>query len=310
MRRKATLDDKVILILILAVVSISLFVPFGYYTLIPLVLVLLHQLLLRAIFRGPTKRSLPFSDTNWDVIKANNNGADVYGFLRFHEEVSDLVVFIHGWQSSSEKFIERIKIFDEKGMHTLAIDMRGHGMAPSTNEWTAGKVIQDVVTLLGQIDSSRVKKVHFYGHSLGGFICLGMNKDRHQGWWKEKYGTLMLESPMVAFSPIMEEMSSRLSFMSPLIRRWAVKGFNKIHPEVGGLTWTDIDIPSWGLPTCPTLLLQAANDSRLGRYHYDLLMKQDLDIHPHLIDSLTHSKNRINEERDAIIRDWIEKMIL
>ena len=96
----------------------------------------------------------------------------------------------------------------------------------------------------------------------------------------------------------------------PLLKRWAVKGFNRIHPEAGGLVWSDIDIPKWGLPTVPTLLLQAANDSRLGRYHYDLLMEQDIQLHPHLIESLTHSKNKINEERDDLIRLWIDEMIL
>ena len=51
-----------------------------------------------------------------------------------------MVVLIHGWQSSSEKFTERMYLFRAiRGLHTLSIDMRGHGMAPDTLEWTAGK---------------------------------------------------------------------------------------------------------------------------------------------------------------------------
>ena len=115
---------------------------------------------------------------------------------------------------------------------------------------------------------------------------------------------------MVAYSPILEEMASRISFMMPLLKRWAVKGFNRIHPEVGGLEWSDIDIPKWGLPSVPTLLLQASNDTRLGRFHYDLLMKQDIELYPHLLDTLTHSKNKINIERDELINKWIDEMIL
>lgn len=310
-RRKATWDGRAILFLIVGtIVSTIVLLPVSIFSLvIPLTttLLIIHQLLLRVIFRGPSKRSLPFSESEWDVIQIQENGVDIYGYINYQSVKTDLVVFVHGWQSSSEKFTERIRMFKDRGLHTLAHDMRGHGIAPDTAEWTAGKVIQDLKTLLDSIDNSKVNKVHFYGHSLGGFICVGMHNDRHQGWWKDRYGTLMLESPMVAYSPIMEEMSSRFSILTPYLKRWALKGFNKIHPEVDSLQWEDIDMPAWGVPQVPTLLLQAKNDSRLGTYHYDLLKEQDMDLHPHLIESLTHSKNRVNTERDEIIITWIEE---
>ena len=44
------------------------------------------------------------------------------------------------------------------GLHTLAVDMRGHGMAPDTPEWTAGKVIEDVKIILEQVDQIENKK--------------------------------------------------------------------------------------------------------------------------------------------------------
>ena len=309
-RRKATWGGKSILTAILVSSLFAIFVPYGLIAIPLLFVILIHQALLRIIFRGPSKRSGVLSEPGWDLIHASNDGVDVYGFSNLQPEESDLVVFIHGWQSSSDKFIERMKIFRNKGLHTLAIDMRGHGIAPETPEWTAGKVISDVKALLSSIDNSNVKKVHFYGHSLGAFICLGMQHERHQGWWKDRCSTIILESPMVAYSPIMEEMSGRISFLLPLLKRWALKGFNKIHPEIKGLEWSDIDIPSWGLPKVPILLLQSANDKRLGRFHYDLLMSQEIEIQPHLIQSLTHSKNRVNIERDDIIRKWIDEMII
>lgn len=309
-RRKATWDGKSILTAILISSLIAIFVPYGFISLPILLIIIIHQTLLRIIFRGPSKRSGVLSEPGWDLVHTINDGVDVYGFSNFQENDTDLVVFIHGWQSSSEKFIERMKIFHERGLHTLAVDMRGHGIAPETAEWTAGKVIGDVKAILSSIDYSKVQNVHFYGHSLGAFVCLGMHHKRHQGLWKERCATLILESPMVAYSPIMEEMSGKISFLLPLLKRWAMKGFAKIHPEIDGLEWKDIDIPSWGLPEVPILLLQSANDRRLGRFHYDLLMKQDVEIHPHLIESLTHSKNRVNEERDNLIRKWIDEMII
>ena len=309
-RRQATWDGYAILSLLSISVIVIIFTPYAIVVTIAASLVIIHQLLLRVMFAGPPKRSLPFSDENWDVVSTKNGVVDVYGFLNLQDKDTDLVVFIHGWQSSSEKFVDRMNIFRSKGLHTLAIDMRGHGMAPSTDEWTAGKVILDVKALLESIDRTKVNKVHLFGHSLGAFICLGLQNDRHTGWWKDDCSTIILESPMVAYSPILEQMASRISFMMPLLKRWAVKGFNKIHPEVEGLDWSDIDIPKWGLPKVPTLLLQAANDSRLGRFHYDLLLEQDIEIYPHLIDTLTHSKNKVNLERDELIRKWIDEKIL
>ena len=85
----------------------------------------------------------------------------MYGFVNYQDHETDLVVLIHGWQSSSEKFTERMYLFKNKGLHTLAVDMRAHGMAPDTPEWTAGKVIQDVKLILEQIDRSKIKKSIF-----------------------------------------------------------------------------------------------------------------------------------------------------
>ncbi len=309
-RRRATLDGYAIFVLLSFTVILSLLTPYAIILVVFSVLVMIHQILLRIIFRGPEKRSKPFFDKGWEIVHADNNGFDIYGFINYQSQKSDLVVFVHGWRSSSEKYTERMQLFRDRGLHTLAIDMRGHGMAPDTPEWTAGKVIQDIKLMLNEIDKERVEKIHFYGHSLGAFVCIGMHHERHNGWWKENYGTLMLESPMVAYSPILEQNSAKISFMLPLLKKWALKGFNKIHPEIGYLEWKDIDIPHWGSPKVPILLMQAKEDNRLGRFHYDLLMEQQFNIQAHLIETLTHSRNRVNLERDELIVKWIEEKIL
>ena len=310
-RRQATWGGYAILILVTTTLLISILVPYGYFSVFFSVLIIIYQVLLRIIFTGPSKRSAPFSDKEWRLVRSDNDGIDIYGFINYQDKPSDMVVFIHGWQSSSEKYTERMQIFRDRGFHTMAVDMRGHGMAPDALEWTAGKVIQDIKIILEKVDQELVKKIHFYGHSLGGFICIGMHHDRHSGWWKDNYGTLILESPMVAYSKILEQMSNRISFMLPLLKRWTVRGFNKIHPELGGeLEWKDVDIPHWGSPRVPILLLQAENDTKLGRFHYDLLLKQDFDIESYLVQSLPHSRNRVNQERDEVIVKWIESRMI
>ena len=160
-RRRATWDGYAILILLLSGVSLSILTPYAILFLLIVCLAITHQILLRLIFTGPEKRSLPFSDTNWEIIRAINGKTDVYGFVNYQDRETDLVVLIHGWQSSSEKFTERMYLFKNKGLHTLAVDMRAHGMAPDTPEWTAGKVIEDVKIILEQIDKSRIKRSIF-----------------------------------------------------------------------------------------------------------------------------------------------------
>ena len=151
-RRKATWGGYAILSLVLTTLLISILVPYGYFSIFFAVLIIIYQVLLRIIFTGPSKRSVPFSDEEWSLVHSNNDGIDIYGFINYQDKPSDMVVFVHGWQSSSEKYTERMHIFRERGFHTLAIDMRGHGMAPDALEWTAGKVIQDTKIILEEVD--------------------------------------------------------------------------------------------------------------------------------------------------------------
>ncbi len=309
--RKVTVNGQKIFLLLLAIL-ISLtgsFLVNGLFALLSffLALLVLYHLIIREMFAGPKTRSPALEDKDYTIVKEDNNGIDIYGYIRYQDKKSDLVVFLHGWMSSSERFLERMKLFHDHGFHTLAHDMRGHGIAPETYEWTAGKVINDLMFLLERVDKKRVNKVHFYGHSLGGYVAIGMHNYRHNGWWKEAYGTMILESPMSAYSPILKEMSGKLSFLGPILKKWALNGFRKIHPDYGKIEWKEVDVPYWALPKCPILLLQSADDQRLGRYHYDLLMEQPIDFEAHLIESLPHSRNRVNSERDGLIVDWIQR---
>ena len=70
-RRRATWDGYAILILLLAGISLSIFTPYALVILFAVLLLIIHQVLLRLIFSGPEKRSLPFSDTNWEIIRAS-----------------------------------------------------------------------------------------------------------------------------------------------------------------------------------------------------------------------------------------------
>ena len=91
-------------------IPITIFLPYGFISIIVSLLILIKQIMLRIIFTGPMKR-VRLSDPGWDIIATSNDGSDVYGFINFQEAKSDLVVFVHGWQSSSEKYAERMNLF-------------------------------------------------------------------------------------------------------------------------------------------------------------------------------------------------------
>jgi len=62
--------------------------------------------------------------------------------------------------------------------------------------------------------------------------------------------------------------------------------------------------------TEPTLLLQAANDERLGNTHHERLvgeMKRSTSVpfEAHMLDTLTHSGAHDHAERHALVASWL-----
>lgn len=301
MRRMATYSNGQLLSISVLILGLGYFSPYFFGGLI----FVIYHYVLKKIYAGPTTGRPALDHPDWSIIKADNDGVEVFGQFNNLDKNAPLVVFLHGWSSATSRFLERVEMFKAHGCHTLALELRHHGMAPKTDEWTAVKIIGDLKALLNSLDSANFSTIHFYGHSLGGFLAAGMTSPKNSGWWTDKMGTLILESPMAAFTPIMEEKAGRLTFLNPIFKWMATRALKKIHPEITNFIWEDVDVPNWAKPTCPTLLLQAANDERLGMYHYNLIIKEFTDLSPHLIQSLSHSTNSINKERDELIIEWI-----
>lgn len=263
------------------------------------------------LFISPSKRREALEHPDWTIVQTKREGFDVFGQINMVEGKNPLIIFLHGWGSSSVRFLQRMQLFQSKNCHTLILESRSHGLAPSTKEWTARKITLDFDSLLEQVDQDRVSSVHLYGHSMGGFIALGLQHERCQGWWKDKLSTVILESPMTSYSFVLNKRIGPLAVIMPLMKSLSVSAVKRIHPELINPKFSDFDTPDWGLPNKPTLILQAANDHILGREHYDLLIKHlDVEHETHLIETLHHSQNIVDVERDEIIRHWIEKRIV
>jgi hypothetical protein len=95
-----------------------------------------------------------------------------------------------------------------------------------------------------------------------------------------------------------------------MIRR-LLKYYNDLNPiQYSIKSVQDLSIPNWGLPSCPTLLVQAKHDSALGERHAKLL----IDVHQsckstfeyHIVDGLKHANEANNTVRDQLIREWMD----
>ena len=81
--RKATWNGYAILFLLPVSLACSFFLPYGLITAPIFLLIIIHQLILREIFKGPKRRSPVFSDPEWELINLRNKGFDVYGFINW-----------------------------------------------------------------------------------------------------------------------------------------------------------------------------------------------------------------------------------
>ena len=80
------------------------------------------------------------------------------------------VVFLHG-------FLESISMWDYlgefKGVHSIFIDLPGHGKSALTSELTMQTIAKSIVQLLNEL---KVESFDIVGHSMGGYVALEVKK--------------------------------------------------------------------------------------------------------------------------------------
>ena len=86
--------------------------------------------------------------------------------------------------------------------------------------------------------------------------------------------------------------------------------YNRLNPSQYQVPSIDfLRPPEWGLPQCPTILIQAKYDATLGLKHAELI----IDVHDtlqsrftyHIVEELKHSYEQENSFRDELIRTWL-----
>ena len=256
----------------------------------------------------------------WLELIVDCRGVEARAMLNRRDESAPMLLMIHGWKSSAESVRERAEWFCERGWHALIIEMPGHGKAMTVEKWTAIRVVEHTVELMGALDSllpsKNITEIVYYGHSMGGFVGLNLSKRIENYTWGSKIKGWILESPMTKYSMVYEEslMRNRIpKVLHSSIQKRLLAQLSALHPQEKPIhSLTELDVPIWGLPQQPTLILQAEEDSVLGRSHYDLLVSSMIDagreaiLTTHLIEDLPHSGARTNSTRTHHIEQWLE----
>ena len=274
------------------------------------------EFMVSAIFISPLKPKKSAIGVQW---------SSHYGFhkdIKTHIQVHStnpnqpLVIFVHGWRSTSDSVADRAMWFVEKNWNAMLLELPGHGQSSPIHRWNAITSAEHVEyhlrNLSEYISISKDAPVFLYGHSMGGYLCSRVSSQHVKPLGFIVTG-VVLESPLMLYSHILEEICHKLRIpqaMRPMHLKRLYRDVKMMHPDIKpSNTLKQFDVPQWGLPDAPTLCLQSMNDNRLGRAHYDALVLHGGKEHQlthHLIESLPHSGARTNEDREQLLSDWLD----
>lgn len=262
---------------------------------------------------GPAKKSIESSEWQSHFCEYDSRTTHIQTLEQDH--IAPLIVFIHGWRGSSASVLERAQWFVEKGWHVAICELPGHGKSTVVQRWnaiTAAKHLQHHIKNLHIIiKQENVSHVLYYGHSMGGYVFTRISSDESNTPFNLPLTGLILESPLLLYSQILDEIRDKLKIPFALHRlhlRRVFRDVKNMHPSITSENLKQFDIPQWGVPTAPTLCLQAKTDSRLGRDHYDAAVEaftSKCEFTHHLIESLTHSGAKTNDDRETLLLEWL-----
>ncbi|MDE0954796.1 MAG: alpha/beta hydrolase, partial [Candidatus Poseidoniales archaeon] len=255
---------NIIFVIIIGALLVNLFIEY-----------LIIQIFKKIYFQKPSIEVEP-----WVELIADCRGVEARAMLNRRDQSAPLLLMIHGWKSSAESVRERAEWFCDQGWHALIVEMPGHGKAMSVEKWTAIRVVEHAVELMSALDSlllpEDITEITYYGHSMGGFVGLNLSKRIDDYPWGNKIKGWILESPMTKYSLVYEDSIKRNRIPKILhssIQKRLFAQLSALHPQENTIhSLMQLDVPLWGLPQQPTLILQAEEDSILGRSHYDLLV--------------------------------------
>lgn len=266
------------------------------------------------MLRLPTVREDVESPVGWEWESQDVQGYPVRWLKQEWNPKKPLAIFIHGWNSRASNMLGRSALFHESGYNCVLFEMRAHGGNKRVPHWAAMHVCHDLESVLTLFEHRGWLKNGFiiHGHSLGGFVAQRALRPELKTS-KNALGVI-LESPVTSYEYINNQTCDFLkipkSLQRPMMRR-LLRYYNRLNPsqyQVPSIEF--LRPPEWGLPQCPTILIQTKHDATLGIKHAELL----IDVHDtlqsrftyHIVEDLKHSYEPENAVRDELIRAWLE----
>ena len=266
---------------------------------------------LTAFFKSHPYNGADISDPDWRMIEFTGwGGSEPMGyFLPAKDDYKGLILYMHGYGSSIGRAENRILHLRDQGFDVAGIDMRGHGRCDLNRDWTLLKVAADIEAFLDCVleEYEEAPPLHFYGHSMGGFLALRLSGNK-SGWWADFLDSVILESPAASIPMLVKMRAGPLWKPSRhLIRRIIRKEAMRIHPDLP-LRFMDAKLPQIGVTKIPVLTLQSKVDDTLGRSHYNLVKKY-LKVNSenvfHLISDLEHTTDFDSTTRKELLESWL-----
>ena len=293
--------------------------PWIIFVLSPFILVdLWFALCLGFMLRLPAVRDNVVSPEGWEWEFLDVQGYPVRWLRQTFDLDKPLAILIHGWNSRASNMIGRTELYLNAGFNCVLFEMRAHGGNKSVPHWAAMHVCNDLENVLslfmerGWLNNGFI--VH--GHSLVGFVAQRVLRPELESS-KTALG-MILESPVTSYEYINNQTCDFLripkSLHKPMMNR-LLRYYNRLNPSVYHVESIEfLRTPNWGLPHCPTLLVQAKHDATLGRIHAELLIdvhsRMDSDFEYHIVENLKHSHEKRNPTRDELIRQWMNEQSL
>ncbi|MBA4734382.1 MAG: alpha/beta hydrolase [Candidatus Poseidoniales archaeon] len=226
-----------------------------------------------------------------------------------------MAILVHGWNSRAMNMIGRAELYQQCGYNCVLFEMRAHGGNKKVQHWAAMHVCYDLEQTLSLFQKRGWLSNGFliHGHSLGGFVA--QRALRPSLDTSDNAIGIILESPVTSYELINNQTCEYLKIPSTLHRPMMnrlLRYYNLLNPShfaVSSITM--LSTPEWGMPSCPTLLVQAKFDATLGRKHADLLIdvhnNRQTEFKYHIVEDLKHAYEKNNSTRDSLISKWMEE---
>jgi len=248
---------------------------------------------------------LPFTFHGWgnETLKA---------FLLESERPSeDLLLYLHGYSSRLSRGESRALHLQSLGLNVISLDQRGFGSQGRRHDWTLLKVLTDLEGLLScspDVLGFTPKRLWIYGHSMGGLLAIRLSSHA-SGWWAGSLSGVILESPAASFPKIIDgKLPGRAVMAKPWVRHILRREHERIHPDLN-IRYANSELPYIGIPSVPTLVVQAEGDEVLGDEHFDLVRRHLSDVSEiHVID-MPHTSRVDSRERREVVERWMRSQL-